>query len=202
MRVFPNFIKTTLKEDQDFYRALVEAAEAGPSSDQVKVLSLVKFHHLDHNRDLTTDLYNSFLVVLDELGVHKPIAKINEYDQEAGSWYVIPGVAKNHKGQSQAERLARRSASRKAKWQQVVEASQFTVGALDLLLTEPTTVLGEIRDTMIAEINSLELKCERQVDQLKTDLAKMVSRMNEIEKNQQAVYAMLDDVADRFEAME
>lgn len=177
MRVFPNFVKTTLREDREFYRAVVDAAEAGPDENQTRVLSLIKDNHLDHNRDLTTDLYHSFLVILDDLRVPPPSVKLNDRNLEMGSWFVIPGLGKTHDGKSQKERLARRRDVRQKYWAEVVESSSFTKGELDLLLANASSELGQMRDEVIEQINDLEQTFDDRFERLKTKLGNQVTQV-------------------------
>ncbi len=87
MRIYPNFVKTTQKEDSEFYRALIQATLVDLSRDQLGVLAQVKHHHFDRNRDLTNALYHSFLDVLNDLGIErpKPILTQTIQRQEAGT---------------------------------------------------------------------------------------------------------------------
>ncbi|MEM9156511.1 MAG: hypothetical protein AAGB13_15990 [Cyanobacteria bacterium P01_F01_bin.33] len=174
MRVFPAWIKTTLKEDKEIYRSLLAALVAGPSEEHTAVLSQVKYHHLDHNRDLRADLFASFKLVLDELGVARPACKINANDPETGSWYQIPGEGKTVKGKSQNERLALRKSKRSKYWGNLVEASEFNVGELDLLLARPDTAIEEMRATILDEITRVEQHLQKQIDELKLRLSRLL----------------------------
>ena len=171
MRVFPTWIKTTLKEDQEIYRSLLDALQAGPSEDQIAILSQVKFHHLDHNRDLKADLFASFRLVLGELDVALPACKINANDPETGRWYQIPGEGKLIKGKSKRERLSLRKSKRKKFWDNLVRASDFSVGEIDLLLARPDTAIEEMRSTILEEITRVELHLQQQLDEIKQKLS-------------------------------
>jgi len=183
MRLFPNWVKTTLKEDQEFYRALLQALDAGPDAHQTKILVQVKFHHLDKNRDLTRGLFDQFMVALDDLRVPQPSVSLNQTDPEAGSWYVIPGAGKLHDGKSATERLAQRQKQRHRRWSDLVEASEHTVGEIDMLLAPEETPLGEMADAIADEMVELERRLEqkileqaRRIDELESIL---IERENE-----------------------
>lgn len=160
MRLFALYTKTTLKEDKEIYRAVVDAANKGPNDYQNRILSQVVHHHLDHNRDLTTDLYYTFISVLEDLDVKPPTVAINDHNPEMGSWYAIPAQGKFHKGQGHQERLAARDAKRHVMWSQVVEVSPFASGELKLLLAPPETEMGEMRELVISEINDVDAKLD------------------------------------------
>lgn len=175
MRVFPNWIKTTLKEDKEFYRAVVEAAEAGPDDDQRQVLALVKQHHLDGNRDLTRELYNSFLNVLEELLVERPSRKLNTQNLEAGSWYAIPGMGKLVQGQNKSQRLASRKRARQKRWQEVVDGSDYSPGELDALLAADGSKLDGLTRAFLEELVNVETNLQKQIDELRDSIERLES---------------------------
>ncbi|WP_107497090.1 hypothetical protein [Thalassobius sp. I31.1] len=160
MRIFALYTKTTLKEDKEIYRAVVDAANKGPNDHQNRILSQVVHHHLEHNRDLTTDLYYAFVAVLEDLDVKPPSVAINDHNAEAGSWYAIPALGKFHKGQGHQERMAARAAKRQSIWSQIIELSPFTSGELKLLLAPPETEMGEMRELVISEVNDVDDKID------------------------------------------
>lgn len=149
MRIYPEWVKTTQKEDGEIYRALVDATLADPSPQQLRVMAEVKHHHLDHNRDLTSALYNSFLTVLEELGVEIPVVKLNRRDLEAGSWYIIPGPGKLQGGKNKEQRLAMRLSKRQKLFLFYSEAAGYTPGELDLYLATEESTMGKIRGLVI-----------------------------------------------------
>lgn len=179
MRIFPNFIKTTLKEDRDYYRALLDALNAGPTQNQWRILSLVKHHHLDHNRDLTSELYHSFLNALSDLDVVPPSVQINAHNKEAGSWYPIPGRGKLHKGKTHDQCLATRSTARRQRWDQLVEASGYAAGELDILLAIEDTQIAELRQTVIEVTNDLEQKVESKLRDLEAVFCEMLEQIDQ-----------------------
>lgn len=179
MRIFPNFIKTTLKEDREFYRALLDAFDSGPSQNQLRILSLVKHHHLDHNRDLTSELYHSLLNALADLDVGPPSVQINAHNKEMGSWYHIPGRGKLHKGKTHDQCLAMRGTSRRKMWDKLVEASGYTAGELDILLAIEDTQIAELRQTVIEVTNDLERKVEIKLGQLESVFCEMLEQIDQ-----------------------
>lgn len=187
MRLFTLYTKTTLKEDKEIYRAVVDAADKGPNDHQQRILSLVTFHHLDHNRDLTTDLYHSLISVLDDLGVRSPTVTINDRNPEMGSWYPIPALGKFHKGQGHHERLAARAARRHTMWSQTVEVSAFSSGELKLLLAQPETHMGEMRDTFITEVNDIDAKIDAATKSLTHQIEVLTRRIAALESTHLAI---------------
>lgn len=181
MRIFTLYTKTTLKEDKEFYRAVIEAAQKGPNDHQTSILSQVVFHHLDHNRDLTTDLYYAFIGVLEDLDTRPPEVTINDYNPEMGSWYPIPAQGKLHKGQGHQQRMAARAAKRKAMWSQIVDLSPFSLGELKLLLAAPETQMDEMRHTVISEINDVDARIDALTKSFNAKIDALTKRIVDLE---------------------
>lgn len=199
MRQFERYIKTTLKEDKECFRALVQAMEAGPDDQHLRVLVTVKKYLLDRNGELTTELYQSFLALLRDLDVTLPTMQINRRDPEAGSWYPIPSRGSYHKGQSHEERLAHRSDARHKRWKSVVEGSSFTEAELEVLLAGHDTQLAEIREVVIKEVNDLEAEIETamlslhgKIDEMSGLLTKLAKRVDAIEQNNEAIVGVIE----------
>jgi len=176
MRIFPEWTKTTLREDKEIYRALLEAVQSSPSDEQIGVLTLVKQHHLDGNRDLTRDLYESFKRVLSELNVDHPAVAINHRNPEAGSWYQIPGHGKLVQGVDQKSRLASRQAARRKRWENLVDACPFSGGELDLFLAPADSRLDEIQTVFSDEINRVTNNLQEQIDDLNEIVCSLVEQ--------------------------
>lgn len=166
MRIFPDWIKTTLKEDKDFYRCIIDALDCHPNKEQVEVLSLVKFHHLDNNRDLRNELFGQFSNVLDELAVDEPDVSVNVRNKEAGSWWPIPKHGTTHNGQSHNERMAHRASKRLKMWSALVEASGYPVGEIDAMLAHTDTQVGQLRDRLFDVLNNEIKRLEQKHDEM------------------------------------
>ena len=199
MRQFERYIKTTLKEDKECFRALVQAMEAGPDDHHLRVLATVKKYLLDRNGELTMELYQSFLALLRDLDVTLPTMQINRRDPEAGSWYPIPSRGSYHKGQSHEERLAHRSDARHKRWNSVVEGSSFTEAELEVLLAGHDTQLAEIREVVIKEVNDLEAEIETallalhgKIDEMSGLLTKVAKRVDAIEQDNEAIVGAIE----------
>jgi hypothetical protein len=182
MRLFPSWVKTTLKEDKEYYRAIIDAMMAGPNETQRRILSMVKHHHLDGNRDLTTDLYESFMIVLDDLQVERPARKLNSRNLEAGSWYEIPGIGKHVRGQNKTQRLASRNLARQKCWKKLVEASDFTCGELDVLLAAEGTKMDEVTATFLEEIERVETSHESRIRAVESKIEQLLAQTNAINR--------------------
>ena len=166
MRIFPDWIKTTLKEDKEFYRCIIDALDSNPTNEQIEVLSLIKHHHLDKNRDLRNALFERFLTVLDELGAGFPLVSVNEKDQEAGSWWPIPKHGTTHNGQTHNERMAHRASKRQKMWAALVDASGFPPGEVDTILAHEDSQIGQIRDRILKELNDEIERLENRQDEM------------------------------------
>lgn len=181
MRLFENWVKTTLKEDREIYRALFDALLKGPSPRQQRVLSLVKLHHLNGNRDLTRELYDSFLELLAELEVRRPTVTTSRSDPEQGSWYPIPGVGKRHRGKTKTECLAPRRAKRAKFWEAEATKSGYDIGELELILAEEDSIVGQMINTIVDELNDVEATLENRIAALATRVAKLEAILEGVE---------------------
>ena len=170
MREYPDWIKTTLKEDREISRAMMDALVSNPDIDQLAALAAVKFHYLDKNRDLMSKPYYRFLQVLDQLGVDPPKMNVYKRDPESGTWYEIPRAGQTRGGKSKAERLEKRAAWRLKVWNVELARHDLNKTNVDILLAQPDTQIGALRDDLLGEMQEMESRLMMRINAIEHDL--------------------------------
>ncbi len=173
LRKYPDWIKTTLKEDAEILGALATAITQSPNRSQIEVLSSVKQHHLDGNRDLREFLWEQFLGVLETLNVRRPNMKGNSRDPEHGSWYPIPALGKRYRGQDAQARLANRKAKRQHFWMKAVSDLGLDLGEVDLLLEPEDSTLGRFRDEIVTRLDKTDRTNQQWRDEVEEALCEV-----------------------------
>ncbi len=173
MRKYPDWLKTTLKEDAEILGALAATITKSPNRSQIEVLSSVKQHHLDGNRDLRDFLWEQFLGVLEDLNIPRPTMKGNSRDPEQGSWYPIPALGKQYRGQNAQARLANRKAKRQHFWMKAVTDLGLDLGEVDLLLEPEDSTLGRFRDEIVTRLDKTDLTNQQWRDEVEEALCEV-----------------------------
>lgn len=181
MRVYPGWIKTTLKEDKNIIHCLVEAYANSPTDKQRRVLAQVKLNLLDRNNDLMAHLWHQFLATLDELGVERPVVNLNSSYPEKGTYYVISGRGKNGKGKLREEARVKRSQHRTRQWQSAISSAGIDFSEIEVALAEDDSAVGRFRDEVLSEIEGYERENQRLTDRISEIEDEFVSHIESFE---------------------
>lgn len=186
MRIYNEWIKTTLKEDKEILRTMVDCLLADPNPEQTKVLAAVKKYMIDQSVDLMVPLYEQLLVICTELNVEPPVRQFDPENPTSASWYVIPAIGSLHAGYDQQQRLQKRKAKRERDWTAFVAAAGFTHGEVDVLLANEDTKLGEVRASFLHEINRSTRLLKSEMDNMAAKLAAMQVEIDELKMTSDA----------------
>jgi len=194
LRKYPDWIKTTLKEDAEILGAIAAAITQSPNRSQIEVLSSVKQHHLDGNRDLRTFLWEQFLGVLEDLNIPRPTMKGNSRDPEQGSWYNIPALGKQYRGRNAQARLANRKTKRQHFWIKAVSDLGLDHGEVDLLLEPEDSKLGRFRDEIVTRLDKTDRTNQQWRDEVEEALCEVYQDSIAMIKNLRAEIEQLQSL--------
>lgn len=196
MRIWERKVLTTLSEDEDIFRAIIDAIGKYPSEVQLRLLGRVKHQMLNLNNDLVRGLYEDFIRTIDALDVSHPF-ETHQDDPRTGSRYQIPAAGNTHGKtpgkMTREERLSVRSMSRKEQWDLQARLAGYTVEQLDLLLAVPDSVIGNIRDEFLEIVDAQEVKHLAAINAIKKEHA------HEMDELVVRIEAYLNELFDQFD---
>lgn len=177
MRIFPDKVLTTQKEDALIYRNVMQAFDLKPSDDQMKLLAKIKYYHLDLNMDLLRQVYDNFIILLNKLNIDHGLTEKQDSPRD-GDRYMIPAHDRTvgPRKYTREQRLALRNRSRQKFWSRAVEQFGYTVERMEQELASDHSIMGKTLEPISEIIDESHKTQMSEIETHKEELQKEFDR--------------------------